>query len=66
MSAKIIDGRAVARKVRAACAERVRVLAAQGVIAHATVRPPLAQLGEYDKADLLTSVRVAGILPPNA
>ncbi|MBT2408593.1 dihydrodipicolinate synthase family protein [Streptomyces sp. ISL-87] len=38
------------------------VLVAQGVIAHATVRPPLAQLGPHDKADLLASVRVAGIL----
>lgn len=42
------------------------VLAAQGVIAHATVRPPLAQLGEYERADLLASVRVAGILKSDA
>jgi 4-hydroxy-tetrahydrodipicolinate synthase len=38
------------------------VLAAQGIIAHATVRPPLAQIGPHDKADLIASVRVAGIL----
>ncbi|MFI6640500.1 dihydrodipicolinate synthase family protein [Streptomyces sp. NPDC050504] len=38
------------------------VLAAQGVIAHATVRPPLAQLKPYETEDLLASVRAAGIL----
>ena len=41
-------------------------LAAQGVIAHATVRPPLAQLAAYERADLLSSLRVAGILRANA
>jgi 4-hydroxy-tetrahydrodipicolinate synthase len=41
------------------------VLAAQGVIAHATVRPPLTPLADYESADLLSSLRAAGILSAN-
>ena len=41
------------------------VLVAQGVIAHATVRPPLSQLEPYEREELLSSMRVAGILRPN-
>jgi 4-hydroxy-tetrahydrodipicolinate synthase len=36
------------------------VLAAQGVIAHATVRPPLTPLDADERDDLLTAIRVAG------
>jgi methylenetetrahydrofolate dehydrogenase (NADP+)/methenyltetrahydrofolate cyclohydrolase len=33
MTAKIIDGRAVAQRIRSECAERVRLLAASGAVA---------------------------------
>lgn len=40
-------------------------LAAQGVIAHATVRTPLTPLTDWESADLLSSLRAAGILSEN-
>jgi 4-hydroxy-tetrahydrodipicolinate synthase len=43
-----------------------QVLAAQGVIAHPTVRPPLAQLTSLEKSDLLWSLGAVGVVKGDA
>jgi 4-hydroxy-tetrahydrodipicolinate synthase len=62
-AASLLHGVAATANPKVQFIARIKeVLAAQGVIAHATVRAPLAQLTDDEREDLLTSVRVAGAL----